>query len=85
MCRPIPAIEAMKADNNASCEKPLTLTLAEAKRCLDVARKYQRIMRLRSGVLEWTSPVPSKSFPRSILMLTVAVLPWPLDFRQRGA
>ncbi len=44
----IPIIEACKAGKDVYCEKPLVLTLAEAKRCLDAARKHNRVVQTGS-------------------------------------
>ena len=44
----IPLLEACKAGKDVYCEKPLTLTIAEAKRCIDAARKHQRIVQTGS-------------------------------------
>src|SRR5205814_1765783 len=37
-----------KAGKDVYCEKPLTLTLAEAKRCLDAVRKHRRVLQTGS-------------------------------------
>ncbi|MCS6775767.1 MAG: Gfo/Idh/MocA family oxidoreductase [Chloroherpetonaceae bacterium] len=44
----LPLIEACKAGKDVYCEKPLTLTLAEGKRCIEAARKYRRVVQTGS-------------------------------------
>jgi len=44
----IPIIEACKAGKDVYCEKPLTLTIAEAKRCIDAVRKHKRVLQTGS-------------------------------------
>lgn len=44
----IPIIEACRTGKDVYCEKPLTLTIAEAKRCIDAARKFKRIVQTGS-------------------------------------
>jgi predicted dehydrogenase len=42
------AIDACKAKKDIYCEKPLTLTIGEAKRLIDVVRKYDRVFQTGS-------------------------------------
>ncbi|MSR80528.1 MAG: Gfo/Idh/MocA family oxidoreductase [Gemmataceae bacterium] len=44
----IPAIEAIKAGKDVYCEKPLTLTIGEAKLLIDAVRKYDRVFQVGS-------------------------------------
>lgn len=44
----IPIIEAAKAKKDIYCEKPLTLTIHEAKMCVDAVRKYEVVMQTGS-------------------------------------
>src|SRR5262245_50716827 len=50
----IPLIEACKARKDVYCEKPLTLTIREAQRCIEAVRKHKRVLQTgsqqRSGV-----------------------------------
>jgi predicted dehydrogenase len=44
----IPLIEAVKAGKDVYCEKPLTLTIGEAKRCIEAARQHRRVVQTGS-------------------------------------
>lgn len=44
----IPIIEACKAGKDVYCEKPLTLTIAEAQRCIEAVRKHERVLQTGS-------------------------------------
>jgi predicted dehydrogenase len=44
----IPLIEACKAKKDVYCEKPLTLSIAEAQRCVEAARTHKRIVQTGS-------------------------------------
>lgn len=44
----IPAIEAAKSGKDVYCEKPLSLTIAEARAAVDAVRRYERVFQTGS-------------------------------------
>ena len=44
----IPIIEACKSGKDVYCEKPLTLSLLESQRCIEAARKFNRVVQTGS-------------------------------------
>lgn len=44
----IPCLEALKAGKDVYCEKPLTLTILEAKKLVEATRKYKRVFQTGS-------------------------------------
>ncbi|MCC6444491.1 MAG: Gfo/Idh/MocA family oxidoreductase [Armatimonadetes bacterium] len=44
----IPAVEAMKAGKDIYCEKPLTLTITEARLMIEAARRHKRVFQTGS-------------------------------------